>query len=54
VVNSWHVNAGDMSSIPGLERPCGGGHCNPLQYSGLENPMYRGAWRATVHEAAKS
>ena len=26
-----------------------GGHGNPLQYSSLENPMYRGAWRATVH-----
>ena len=23
--------------------------CNPLQYSHLENPMDRGAWRATVH-----
>ena len=23
--------------------------CNPLQYSCLENPMDRGAWRATVH-----
>ena len=22
---------------------------NPLQYSCLENPMARGAWRATVH-----
>ena len=26
-----------------------GGHGNPLQYSCLENPMVRGAWRATVH-----
>ena len=26
---------------------------NPLQYSCLENPMHRGAWRATVHEVAK-
>ena len=25
------------------------GHGNPLQYSGLENPMDRGAWQATVH-----
>ena len=23
--------------------------CNPLQYSCLENPMDRRAWRATVH-----
>ena len=26
----------------------------PLQYSGLENPMDRGAWQATVHAVAKS
>ena len=26
-----------------------GGHGGPLQYSCLENPMDRGAWRATVH-----
>ena len=31
-----------------------GGNGTPLQYSGLENPMGRGAWRATVHGAAKS
>ena len=30
------------------------GHGNPLQYSCLENPMDRGAWRATVHEVTKS
>ena len=28
--------------------------CNPLQRSCLENPMDRGAWRATVHGVAKS
>ena len=27
----------------------GGGHCNPFQCSYLENPVDRGAWRATVH-----
>ena len=26
---------------------------NPLQYSWLENLMNRGAWRATVHGAAR-
>ena len=26
----------------------------PLQYSGLENPVDRGAWQATVHGVAKS
>ena len=35
-------------SIPGSGRPPGGGHGNPLQYSCLENPMERGAWRTTV------
>ena len=25
-----------------------------VQYSGLENPMDRGAWQATVHGVAKS
>ena len=27
---------------------------NPLQYSGLENPTNKGAWRATIHGVAKS
>ena len=31
-----------------------GGHCNPLQYSCLENPMDRGAWRTPVHRVTKS
>ena len=36
-------NAGDMGSIPGLERSPGVGNGNPLQYSCLENSMDRGA-----------
>ena len=32
----------------------GEGNGNLIQYSCLENPMDRGAWQATVHEAAKS
>ena len=32
----------------------GEGGDNPLQYSCLENPMDRGAWRATVHGVARS
>ena len=31
-------NEGDLGSIPGLGRSPGGGHGNPLQFSGLENP----------------
>ena len=42
-------NAGDLGSTPGLGRSPGEGNGNPLQYSCLENPMDRGAWRATVH-----
>ena len=47
-------NAGDLGSIPGLGRSPGGGHGNPFQYSCLENPMDRAAWRATVHGVVKS
>ena len=43
-----------MGSIPGLGRSSGGGSGNPLQYSCLENPLDRGAWRAIVHGIAKS
>ena len=41
------------SSIPGLGKSPGEGNGNPLQYSCLENPMYRGAWQATVHGVAR-
>ena len=57
VVKNLHANAGDIrdvGSIPELGRSPGGGHGNPLQYSCLENPMDRGAWRATAHRVAKS
>ena len=39
-------NAGDPCLIAGLERSPGEGHGSPLQYSCLEKPMDRGAWRA--------
>ena len=41
MVKNPSSNAGDIKdtgSIPGLGRSPGGGHCNPLQYSCLENP----------------
>ena len=56
VVKNLPADAGDRhsGSIPGSGRSPGGGHGSPLQYSCLENPMDRGAWRATVHGVAKS
>ena len=56
MVKNSPANAGDVrdsGSIPGLGRYPGGGHEDPLQYSCLENPMDREAWRATVHGDAK-
>ena len=47
-------NAGDLGSIPGPGRSPGGGRGNLLQYSCLENPMDREAWRATVQGVTKS
>ena len=47
-------DAGDLGSIPGSGRSPREGNGNPLQYSCLENPMFRGAWQATVHGVAKS
>ena len=37
-----------------LEALPGEGNGNPLQYSCLENPRDRGAWKATVHGVSKS
>ena len=57
VVKYPPANAGDVrdtSSIPGSQRSPGGGQGNPLQYSCLENPVDRRAWRALVHRIAKS
>ena len=47
-------NARDLGSVPGLGRCTGEGKGYPLQYSGLENSMDRGAWWATVHGVTKS
>ena len=49
MVKNPPANAGDTGLIPGLGRPPGEKHGNPLQYFCLENPMDRGAWQATVH-----
>ena len=47
-------NAGDLGSVPGSGRSPGEGSGNPLQYSCLENPMDRRAWRAAVHRLQES
>ena len=39
-------NAADAGSVPKSGRFPGEGNGTPLQYSCLENPMDRGAWRA--------
>ena len=44
----------DSGSISRSGRSPEGGHGNPLQYSCLEKPMDRGAWRPTVHAVAES
>ena len=38
-------NAGDLGLIPGLGQLSGEGKGYPLQYSGMENSMDRGAWQ---------
>ena len=49
----WILSQLSYQGSPKLICP-GGGNGNPLQYSCLENSMYRGAWRATVHGVAQS
>ena len=48
------VDVRDTGLISGSRRSPGGGHGNPVQYSFLENPMDRGAGRATVYRVPKS
>ena len=57
VVKNPPANAGDtgdVGSIPKSGRSPEGGDGNPFQYSRLENPMDREAWRATVHGVTRS
>ena len=44
----------DMRLIPGSARSPGAGNGNPRQYSGLENSIDRGAWRAIFYGVTKS
>jgi len=50
--STW--NARDVGLNPGSERSSGEGNGNPSQYSRLENPMDRGAWKVTIHGVPKS
>ena len=58
VVRNLPANAADRSKRrgfgPWVGKIPGGGDDNPPQYSCLENPMGRGAWRARVNGVAKS
>ena len=44
----------DAGLIPGSGRSPRGGNGNPCQYSGLENPMDREDWQATIHGVTDS
>ena len=50
---SGPASAGEVRD-KGCEDPLEEGHGNPLQYSCLENPLDRGAWRATVPRVTES
>ena len=57
VVKKPSANAGDRKTTgltPGPRRSPGEGNDNPLQYSYLENPIDRGAWRATIYRVTKN
>ena len=54
VVKNLPANSGATGLIPGPGRSSGEGNGNPLQYSSLENPVDRGAWRAAAHRVAQS
>ena len=50
-------NAGDLRDVGSISwagRSPGGGNGNPLQYSCLDNPMDKGAWRVMVHGLKES
>ena len=42
-----------VKNVPANAGSPGGGHGNPLQYSCLDNPVDRGAWRAKIHRVAE-
>ena len=54
MIMSPPANAGNAGSIPASGRSPGDRNSYPLQYSYLENPMDRKAWKAIDHRMAKS
>ena len=57
MIKNTPTNEGDLrdaSLVPGSGGSPGEERGSPLQYSCLETPMDRGAWRAVVHRVAKS
>ena len=55
VGHNWGTSFFHLKSDFDFSFSCiGEGNGNPLQYSCLENPMDRGAWKAAVHGVAKS
>ena len=47
-------NAEDLGLIAGLGRSPEGGHCNPLQYSSLDNPHGQRSLDVAVHGVTKN
>ena len=54
MIKSLPAMQGLQEMIPGLGRSPGGGHGDPLRYSCLEDPMFRGSCWAAVHRVTKS
>ena len=57
-ITLWQIDGETMETVTdfiflGSKITAGEGNGNPLQYSCVENPMDRGAWRATVHGVAE-
>ena len=53
-IQQWDWEVNPCSFILSFNKCWGEGSGTPLQYSCLENPMNGGAWKAAVHEVAKS
>ena len=54
MVEHLTADRGDTGSLSGSGRSPEKEIATLIQYSCLENPMDRGAWRATVHRVPKS